>query len=216
MGSELCITDSNNTKIRVAVEIMMIFILPSILFWQYISRQTCFVFSDIASDSIGQYYPQLLHVADRVKNGQWAEMFSFMIGLGNKEEPIIPNISNWTAMFGKENVAYLMGISIFLKVALSGLFMYGLVGLWEIRDEKRLVITLGYEFNSMLTIRSCWESYPNIAFMIILWLYCFELAYRKRQNKFYLLFAFSSELFFTQFSIYYCCCVLYTSDAADE
>lgn len=193
-----------NTKVRVAVEIIMIFVLPAVLFWKYISGQAYFLFPDSASDSIEQYYPQLLHIADRVKNGQWTEMFSFIIGLGNKENSIILGLQNWPAMFGRANVAYLMGISIFLKVVLSGLFTYGLVGLWGIKDEKRVVITLGYEFNAMLTIRSYWVAYPNVALMIIFWLYCFELAYRKRQNRFYLLFAFASELFFLQFDLYYC------------
>jgi len=193
----------SNTSIRENVEIMVIFVLPAILFWKYISGQAGFVFLDVAYDSFAQYYPKLIHFADRVRNGQWTEMFSFIIGLGDKEGYIVPNLYNWTAMFGRENVAHLMGISVFFKVALSGLFTYEWVSLWEIRDEKRLIITLGYEFNTMLTIRSCWASYPNVALVIIFWVYCFELAYRKRKNKFYLLFALASELTFLQFDLYY-------------
>lgn len=196
-----------NIKLRSTVEIIAIVVLPVILFWDYLSGKTCFVFSDVAQDSIGQYYPAMLHMTERVSKGQWTDVFSFVIGLGNPENSIIPNLYNWVALFGKDKVAYLFGVSIFLKVMLSGLLAYMWASLFELKNADRLIIALGYEFNAMLIVRSCWEAYPNVALMIMFWLVCFELVYRKRKKSYYLLFALASELFFLQFDIYYC--VLY-------
>lgn len=196
--------DDDNIRNRSLVEQALIVILPIILFWRYLSGHTAFVFNDIADDSFHQYYPGLLHLADRLQAGQWTDAFSFAVGLGNKESSIIPWFDNWPAFFGRENVAYLMGVNAFLKMALSGLLIYGLATLWQLKDEKRLIIALGYEFNVMFTVRSAWRSYSGIAFMTALWLFGFEYAYRKKNLKSYLFLGLVSELFFINLDIYYC------------
>lgn len=109
-------------KLRTTIEVSLIFILPVILMWKYLSGQMCFIFSDVGNDSYFQFYPYALHTADRMRNGQWMDLFSFLEGLGNKESFLFPNLDNWISLFGRGHVAYLFGLSVYLKMALSGLF----------------------------------------------------------------------------------------------
>lgn len=191
----------------VSFDWLLLIMLPLILFWKYLSGQAYFMFLDVGADSFGQLFPALTHMADRVSEGQWGECYSFLTGLGIGEESIFPNLTNWVSLFGRDKVAYLMGVSICLKMVFSGILAYKFVGAWGVIGEKRLLISLGYEFNAMLTVRSCWESYPNLALLIVLWLYSFEQLYRNRTVFSALFFIISGEFFFVQFGIFYC--VLY-------
>ena len=193
-------TDRYNTM----VDVLCIILLPTVLFWNYLTGRYCFVFGDVASDSVSQYYPDLLHVSDRVAKGLWDTAFSFVIGLGNRESALFPGVNNWPGFFGSDNVAYLMGINIFAKMLFAGILIYGLSVLWNLKREERLIVTLGYMLNPMLTVRSAWYVYSGLALMIALWLWGFEFAYRKKNLRSFFVFALITELFFTQFDIYYC------------
>ncbi|WP_026496821.1 hypothetical protein [Butyrivibrio sp. WCD3002] len=90
--------------------ILAIIGLPIILFWKYVSGVTNFVVGDIASDCIYQTYPDLVHTANRISNGEFEEGFTFLRGLGSVEDAVIKGLSNWVTLFGAKNIAYLCAV----------------------------------------------------------------------------------------------------------
>ncbi|WP_170832846.1 YfhO family protein [Butyrivibrio sp. INlla16] len=156
------------------LQIAIIVILPILLFGKYIIGVTNFVLGDIASDNIFQTYPELVHIANRIESGENDVGYTFSLGLGSGEGPIFLGLSNWFCVFGSQRVAYFEGISIVLKIILSGLFIYQWARIVGVTGIKKMILVLGYEFNAMLTTRAAWQSYPNLALLVALNIYLIE------------------------------------------
>lgn len=176
-----------------------IFACTTFLYWNYITGKVYYIFADIANDSLFQTYPSLLYLARRIQNGNLGSTFSFSTGLGSSMGSVIPGLDNWVAFFGEEYVAYLLGISQWLKVSLSGCFAYLFSRCYGNRQKVSFLIALAYAFNAYIIIRGAWVSYPNIALLLIVWMTAYEF-YHQKQNAIYLPIA--TLLFFYSIGIY--------------
>ena len=170
--------DDSSRRLIIVLEISSIIIIPLIPMWRYVFGSNVFAFSDVRWDSLYQSYPQLVHLAKRIESQNWERAFTFFVGLGNEEGAIIPGVTNWVAFFGENHIPRLLGVNQYLQMVLSGVFAYGLACLFETDDVIKCAIAIGYEFNSMLTVRSGWYTYPTLALLIIMVLFFFELDYK--------------------------------------
>lgn len=180
---------------------LIIGICASIVYWGYICGEKYYVFYDVASDSLYQTYPSLLNIAERIQAGEWGTQFDFSLGLGSPVNSIIIGLDNWVSLFGKNNVAYLMGIGQWMKVILAGMFAYAFAREYGNKHKVALIVGLGYAFNAEIMLRGSWNSYPNMALMLIIWLTAFEIAYSKKNLMF---FPIATICFFYAIDIYYC------------
>ena len=183
--------------------IALLILIPVVSYLDFLTGERLYIFSmlDRGADSAGQTYPGLLHTAARIAQGLWGEQFNFYQGLGDPESAFFPTLTSWVALFGESAVARLMGISQCLKVILSGIFAWLFAKEYGAGRAARFLIALGFAFNSMLIARGAWESYPNIAMLVMLWLYAFE---RKLNGKGVLLFLFATLFMFVNFVLYDC------------
>ena len=183
--------------------IALLILIPTLVYMDFLTGERLYVFTmiDRGADSVGQTYPGLLGIADRIRQGLWGEVFNFRQGLGDSEAAFFPTLTNWVALFGESAVARLMGVSQWLKVVLSGIFAFLFVKEYGAGTAARFLIALGYAFNSMLIARGAWESYPNIALLAILWLYAYE---RRLNGKGILLPAFATLFMFVNLGLYDC------------
>lgn len=173
------------------------FLIVSILvFWKFVIRRKFFLFAD-ASDQYGQFYPQLLEYARYIEKGLKYGSFDFSKALGDNVGLIKLNLNTWVCWFGKENVAYLLGISHFLKVFLSGLAFYAFMC---VNGQKRwfsATLALGYAFCGHMTLRGSWGNYPNEVLLAAIWLLSFELLLKRRDFRW---LPFATFLFFYHYS----------------
>lgn len=172
-----------------------------ILYWEYLCGNVFYIFTDCGSDSFSQSYPYLLHEADRFRNVTWRAMFDFSVGLGDVVAPFIPGLDNWVALFGREHIAYLLGISQCLKVILAGMTAYAFARLHRLGHMACLFIALGYAFQAEFIIRGAWEGYPGNALLLMIWLTAYEYAHVKKN---YIFLPFATVLFFYSAETYDC------------
>lgn len=186
----------------------LVILVPTLAYLDYLVGDRIYVFTlmDRGSDSAAQTYPFLLNTAERIRNGEWGEFFNFRQGLGDPQAAFFPTLTSWVSLFGENAVGRLLGISQWAKVVLSGILAYGFVKERGAGAVARFAVAMGFCFNCMLVARGAWESYPNIALLVMFWLYAYE---RRLNGKGSLLWFFSSFFTFVNFGLYDC--VLYTA-----
>ncbi len=173
----------------------------ALLYGKYICGNVYYIFNDIARDSVDQVYPNLLHMADRIKNGEWDAGFHFLTALGDEQGTLLIGLDNWIALFGREHIAYLMGLSQAMKVVLAGFFAYRFARLFGMEKKQGLLVAIGYAFNAEFIIRGAWSSYPNLALLLMIWLTAYEYTH-VRHTPVYLPVA--TILFFYSLDLYFC------------
>lgn len=183
------------------ITIFLLIIVAIGVHWKYIFGGFYYVFYDVASDSMFQTFPSLLDLADRIQAGEWGVRFNFSQGLGKGESSLVITLANWVSLFGREYVGYLMGISIVLKIVLSGIFAYNFSNLYGNKKQAGLLVAFGYAFSAPIIMRGGWESYPNIALLLMIWLNAYEYAHRKKKVVF---LPIATVLFFYGIGIYEC------------
>ncbi len=183
--------------------VFFITVCVTILYCKYISGEIYYIFNikDIGADSYCQTYPYLISTARRISNGLWKEIFNFTEGLGNANSSLVLGLNNWITLFGEKNVAYLMGVSQWLKVILTGAFAYRFSRVYGNGHKLSIAAAFGYACNAFVMIRGSWISYPNLALLLIMWLTVYE--YYRRGRRRYLL-PMATVLFFYSLDIYDC------------
>ena len=150
----------------------------------YIFGERLFVFNDGAKDSIWQVYPYLLYAARCISNGTIGEIVNFSEGLGYSSYDTTFSLFNWVCYFGEKNVAYLMGVSQVIKVALSGIIAYCLAKLRGCEKVGAFFVGIGYGFCAHIIIRQEFKTYGIEALVVIMWICLFELFYIKKNFYF--------------------------------
>jgi len=134
-------------------------------------------------DGYDQVYPQYLHIATKISEKEFLPQMDYCIGLGNGGW-ILPDMDNWVSFFGTEKVAYLMGISVILKIFLSALFFYQYCCTMGISPLYAMFGGLAYAFCGNMMVRQFWQGYQNQQLLWALWLYCIELALCKNKKQY--------------------------------
>lgn len=182
-------------------------ILVVIIFGQYLVGQKLYAFTDVGTDSAGQTYPNLVYLAREISAGNTMNRWNFVSSIGNPAEMILPKLSNLEAYFGVENVAYLMGFNMAVKVFLSGIFFYLYLKKIGISNSTSSIFAIFYAFCAQMIIRGAWRAYPNEVLVFSIWLYAFELWFDEKKNWWKLLLA--SIFWYYNSSGYYV--ILYTA-----
>ena len=186
-----------------ALLILLLILVPTIAYLDFLTGDRLYVFTmlDRGADSVGQTYPNLLNTAARLRNGIWGEYFNFRQGLGDAQPAFFPTLTSWVALGGESRIGWLLGVSQWIKVVLSGIFAWLFVRERGGGKTARFAVAMGYCFNCMLIMRGAWESYPNISLLVILWLYAYE---RRLNGRGVLLYFFSTLFMFINFGLYDC------------
>lgn len=142
-----------------------------LLFHPMLLGERVFVYS---GDSLYQTYPGLAHAADRIAAGEWGRGYTFYESLGKAEAPLLLNLRNFCALFGRENLGAAMGFAHMLKILFSGLFFYGFLRRMGTEKLGCFLLSLGYACNSYMIARGMWQNYPNEALCLAIWLWGFE------------------------------------------
>ena len=185
--------------------IIMLF-LVIFVYWKYLTGQKTYIFTDIASDSVAQSYPNLIYLAREISLGNWGNRWNFVSSIGNAAQMILPKLANLEAFFGADHVAYLMGFNMAVKVFLSGVFFYLYLKKMKISDTTSSIFAFFYAFGAHMIIRGAWRSYPNEVLTFAIWLYAFEAWFHNRKRWWGLTLA-SAFLYFNSSGYYI---VLYT------
>lgn len=127
-----------------------------------------------AGDSLYQTYPHLTHAAERMAAGDWGGGYTFYESLGNAEEPLGLNLRNFFAIFGREHLAFFIGVAQMLKILLAGLFFYSFLRRLGTGKLGCILLGLGFSCNSYIVARGMWQNYPNEALCLAMWLWAFE------------------------------------------
>lgn len=179
---------------------LSLFLIITLLYFKYLIGSYYHIFwNDIGSDSYFQTYPIYLNMADRIKMGLWGEKWSFSTGLGMEQSSVTIDINNWVTLFGRKNIAYLLGVSQCLKIFLAGIFCYKFTEEFNIRKETSWILSMGYAFSAPIIIRSSWETYGGLSVLLVIWLFAYEKMHR---NKGRLLFPIATILLFYGLNVY--------------
>lgn len=171
-------------------------IISVLVFFDFLIGKRYFLFADVG-DQYGQLYPQLIRNAKLIQKGILFGGFDFTVGLGSIIGSIKFDLTNWVSIFGEDHIAYLMGAGQFLKVFLSGLFFYFFMRVNGQKNWYCAILALGYAFCGHMTCRGFWASYPNEVLLVAIWLFCFELWFKRKDFRFIPL---ATVLFFYQFN----------------
>lgn len=191
---------ANNRKIDLGVIILLALALM-ILYYDYIWGDKVFLFYDVAIDSFGQTYPELLSRANRITKGIWREYINFNKGLGNRENTLTLGSGDWFCILGKEAVARWMGINHYLKQLVAGIAAYYWAKIYTGDSKTSAIICFAYIANAGFIVRGAWYSYPNTALALMLWLLAYEIQHK--YGKGYIL-PLATIFFFYNESMYNC------------
>lgn len=180
--------------------IVILILLIIVLYWSFLIGDKYYIFKDVGSDSYNQTYPSLINNANRISMGKFGKTWDFTASIGDAQEIIFPKLENWVSFFGKDMVAYLLGISQMLKVFLAGVFFWGYLKVFGNSKGTASIFALGYAFCAHILIRGSWIAYPNETVLFALWLFCFELFYQKKDRRWLPL---ATTIFLLNFSGYY-------------
>jgi uncharacterized membrane protein YfhO len=181
---------------------------------QFLLGDKYFVFSD-ATDSYRQSYPGLLYLARCISNGKALGTFNFTQGIGMGQVAIVPLLTNWTAWFGEQNVAYLLGVNQMVIIIGAGVFFYFFLRIKGLERWYSVILAVGYAFNGHMTIRASWELYSMDCLLIAIWLWSFELWFQKKDFRWIfvatVLFYFhrGSGYYFIFYSVFFVAYILF-------
>ena len=87
--------------ICVAAGMLIMLFLVILVYWQYLTGQKVYVFTDVASDSAGQTYPNLIYLAREISLGNWGDRWNFVSSIGNSAQMILPKLANLEAFLAQ-------------------------------------------------------------------------------------------------------------------
>ncbi|WP_028578955.1 YfhO family protein [Desulfogranum japonicum] len=149
----------------------------SIVFYKYLVLDKVFIFSQLAIDSVSQFYPVDYF---RIKNylaGQ-IPFWSFQLDLGTNIYGIMTNISPFDILlvpFGPDHFHTAIHLAVFLKLFGCCVFFHAFLRRLNIATPWALTGALLFTFNGYLLVNSHWYHYSNYAVFIALFLLFFEV-----------------------------------------
>ena len=164
------------------VHCVLMLVLVLVVYWQYLTGQKTYIFTDVATDSAGQTYPGLVYQAREISAGNIMNRWNFVSSIGNTAEMILPKLANIEAYFGVEHVAYFMGFFMAVKVFFSGIFFYLYLKKMEVSDTTSSIFSLFYAFCAHMIITYTWLSYTTELLTFAIWLYSHESWFHDRKN----------------------------------
>ena len=162
--------------------LFLITALILIVFWDFISLKSAYLFKDIGSDSINYFYPHYAHLGYYARSTgipQW----SFNHGMGQNIFPFSVGepFAFLYLMFGKGSVAYAFIYVEIAKILTSGIFFYLYLRLIPLRPYAAIIGALVYSFSGYLILTtSAWYNLSYEPMFVALLLYAIERFLQQR------------------------------------
>lgn len=146
-----------------------------ILFHSYIFGEKYFLFPNVVTDGVVQFYPHYVQKASR----GIGSFFSFSCTWGSGFQVKNP-FELLITSFGSEYVAYMIGIAMVLKCMLAGIFFYGFLKEKGMTRVTSIVFGLCYAFSIQMIGAGCWRSQAELAMIAAIFLWAIERGKKKR------------------------------------
>lgn len=190
-------------KLRVlAVRVGIIAVCTGILFFPYLLGEKLFLFPQVISDGVVQFYPQYYQLAEMLEKGQGFATYVFSSGWGSGIG--INNIFDlFIVIGGTGQIAYRIVIAVICKVLLSGTIFSAY--LYSSGKDKEICIIGGisYAFSAQVLIGGIWKNQGELAIIAALSLFAIESWKQGKKIRNVVVTMLALVLFATQISIYY-------------
>lgn len=159
------------------------------IFWQFVSLQNAFFFTDISSDTLNVFYPKLAQISNYLQQ-EGLPRWSFNHGLGMNIYGSLNQATFMLVLFGKDFIPY----AIFLTMSL-----YLFLGAWFCQSYFKLIgcpptiswfCALLFWFSGVMMVGASWYAtlYQSLLFIFGLW--CIESFLVKKNWYWLVLFGF--------------------------
>ena len=146
-------------------------LLAVAIFWDFLSGQHYFAYTDIGSDSYFAFVPYAMHMARTFASEGFAG-WSFEVGLGGptawlpRDTFTLLNLAG-----GPDNVLPLRIWIYLLKIVLGGTSFFVLIRCYVTRWETAVIAALAYSFCGFVVVNGQWdpEATEFVFFPLILW-----------------------------------------------
>jgi len=138
-----------------------------------------------ASDSYGQFYPALINKARIFDKYGFAAVMDFTTAFGSSVSTLdIASLNSFASFWGEANVMYMFGIRQILFMFLTGIFIYLYTKLLTNRYYIAVIVALAYAFCGPILSRQLWIGYISEYLLFAMWLWSFEMLYKKKDVRF--------------------------------
>ena len=178
---------------------LLILIIAS--YREFIFGGRAFLSNNDAMDMYDQIYPSYINIAQNIAKGLYNTLYCDLSIAYGTNRNILFNFLAFPAFFGEENIVYLLLVRILLLIFLSGLFFY--LFSYEYTNNRIISFIAGisYAFCGNIIVRQYWESYPYEVLKMALFLFAFELIYKKK--KCFIFFILVEYFIYSNSSIYF-------------
>lgn len=159
---------------------IILIIMSIIMFHDFLFGNKYFLFPNIVTDMIGQIYASYVELAEKLadsKNFQW---FSFASAWGRDISVSNPFVLLIVA-FGKENVAYMLGIVTVLRLILAGSIFSAFLEYKGMSRFTAILLGICYAFSTQVFVGGCWRTQAELAVITALFLLTIEKYRRNRK-----------------------------------
>ncbi len=158
--------------------------ISTILYYQYIFGDRLFIFSDIGSDTLRAYYPELYYYLANVARG---DIYSFNHGLGSDYllKLLIYSLDLFTIVHlfsGPDKLGSSLVYVNILKITVSGILFFKFISLIVQNRTTCITISLLFAFNGYIIL---WGQHYHFASYIVYFvflLYSLELYFQKNKK----------------------------------
>lgn len=178
---------------------IILIIMSIIMFHDFLFGNKYFLFPNIVTDGTSLFYPSYVELAERLVDSKGFQFFSFASSWG-KTVSLTNPFGLLIIAFGKENVAYMIGIVTVLRLILAGSIFSAFL---EHKGMSRFTTTLlgvCYAFSTQVFAIGCWSTQAELAIITALFLLAIE---KFKKNKKWFGFVVASCLAFLCLNLYY-------------
>ncbi len=155
--------------------VLPIMVIASVVFFPFLINRWWFIFTDIGSDSLFQFWPLLTHIAEHLRT-DGILTWTFSAGLGQdlfsrfQTDPF-----NWPLFLaGPERLSPLIGYMHVAKVLAAGIVFYLYLRTVGLGRYSATIGSLLYAFSGHMLVRGSWYHYATEAVSLALLLLAIE------------------------------------------
>ncbi len=156
------------------------FLLCLVLFSKFLGFEALYLFTDIGSDTINAFYPQLVHTANYLRS-EGIPKWSFNHGMGQNIMPAgtdnpINHIFYW---LGADRLAYALAYVECLKILLASLCFFLYLRMMQIEDWVAVIGGLLLGFCGYIIVGGSWYGHSTTVLYTVFLLLAFEYLYQR-------------------------------------
>jgi len=159
--------------------------IGSVVFWQYLTFEYLYLFSDIGSDTLNSRYPNMLHKEHYQKTEGLPFKWSFYVGMGQNMfggfkfhfMDIANQILGFLSL--EKRIIYL---ELFKIIACGGLF-YAYLSCLKLKGITKIISSLCYAFSGYMVLGSTWYVHSRLLLDFTFLLLCCEYLIQDKRGK---------------------------------